>query len=442
MKHFLTSIRRAAAIITIAAIASVSTFRGEISHTLAAGSWAPTLLVNTESFQSLENGDASTNIELQFGRATLKGKLFYDITNNRFKFDRDLFVGGTITATGSIISKAQLSGATLRVEGAANVFGALTTSGALKAIGATTLSNTLTVSGNTKVRANLSGSTLTVDGAAQIYGALTATGTIKSKTDITINSDSDTNDATLNFGNYTAVGTLKYLNTGQKFQFNKGIDVLGSISGSTLVIGSGGVKINKVQYQFTGTQGGANTFLKNDGAGNLTWGATAVGNGSGSIVEYQAEYPNSTYFSSGAVAVGQLSTDYDTTNKENFYHWVSTRSALNDYWVSARVKVPKNFSTWTTGSGITLRYRTTSTSNAVNYVNVRVLDTAGATITSFGSGQLLSSTASTWRTTPLPISGGTFTPGGSITVLFKLATTTAGTADIGKINFNWNTTTP
>ena len=36
------------------------------------------------------------------------------------------------------------------------------------------------------------------------------------------------------------------------------------------------VIINQVTYAFTGSQGGAGTFLKNDGSGNLTWSASGL----------------------------------------------------------------------------------------------------------------------------------------------------------------------
>lgn len=436
---------RTAAVLSIAAVLLTE----NLPLATAAGSWAPTLLVNTESFQSIEGGDGSTNIELQFGRSTLKGKLFYDITNNIFKFDRGLTVGGTITATGSAIIKGNISGATLRIDGAANINGALTTSGALRAIGATTLqgatsvTNTLTVTGNTKVRANLSGSTLNVDGNAQINGALSATGAIQSKTDITINADNGATDATLNFGNATTVGTLKYLNSSQMFEFNKGISVKGTVSGSSLQVTGGAVRINGVQYNYTGSQGGANTFLKNDGAGNLTWESSAVGNSSGSIVKVQAAYPNAVYFASGATTIGQLSTDYDTTNKENFYHWVSTRSGIQDYWVGVKVRVPKNFNNWGSNSGIVLKLRTTSTSAAVNYVTVKLQDTTGTDVAITGGGAQASTTGSVWRNIALGnITSGTYTPGGDITVLVKVASTSAGSADVAGLTFNWSTTTP
>src|SRR5207249_2046849 len=118
---------------------------------LAASSWNPTLLVNTESFQTLDEGDGNTNIELRFGQ-TLNQKLYYDRSNNQFVFTNNLKVNGSITATGSIISKGLLSGASLRIDGSANVFGNLSATGALHIKGTTALDQATTIGGNTKVR--------------------------------------------------------------------------------------------------------------------------------------------------------------------------------------------------------------------------------------------------------------------------------------------------
>ena len=52
-----------------------------------ASSWSPTLLVNTEAFQTIDDGDGSSNIELRFG-ATGSG-LILNVTENQFEFDTD-----------------------------------------------------------------------------------------------------------------------------------------------------------------------------------------------------------------------------------------------------------------------------------------------------------------------------------------------------------------
>lgn len=81
--------------------------------TAYANSWSPTLLVNTESFQIIDEGDGTTNVNIQFGD-TLSKNLTYDRVNTRFSFDDDVYIGGSLAATSSItISADQIGDATL-----------------------------------------------------------------------------------------------------------------------------------------------------------------------------------------------------------------------------------------------------------------------------------------------------------------------------------------
>lgn len=401
----------------------------------------PVILVNTESFQTIDNGDTTTNIELRFG-STLKGKFFYDVSNSRFQVDRAFFVGGNLTATGALSVKRSISGASLRIDGGADIWGTLSASGALKVGGTSTLNGATTITGNTKVRGNLSGSSLNVDGNANVTGLISATGSIITKQNLTINGDSDTNDAVFTFGNNTANQTLKFMNTAQRFEFSKNLKVNGAISGSSLVI-DGNVTLRGVQYAFPTSQGGANTFLKNDGAGNLTWGSSAVGNGSGEIISLHPEYTNAIYFASGATAVGQLSESGGTTALDNTYLWTSTRSGIQDYWISVRVRLPDNFSSWDPVKPIEFRYKTGVASAANNHLTVRMKDTAG-TDRPLTGGSALANVAFTTASITGPEAGGTWTPKGYFTVYIKLAanSTAGANAAAGFINFNFETTTP
>ena len=69
---------------------------GSVPHILAASSWAPTLLVNTESFQVIDDTDSASDLYLQFG-GTLNKRLTYDRALTTFIFDDDLEVVGTIS---------------------------------------------------------------------------------------------------------------------------------------------------------------------------------------------------------------------------------------------------------------------------------------------------------------------------------------------------------
>ncbi len=394
---------------------------------------ATTLLVNTESFDLIDAGDGTTNIELRFGNST---KTIKFLTSNKFQFSHAISVLGNI------------SGSTLMVDGEAIIKGGLSASGAtrlestLQVDGATTLNSTATINGNTKVRGFLSGSTLRTDGRAEFHSIVTASGSIKTESGITINSDSDTSDAKLVFGNNTADQTLKYMNTAQRFEFSKDLKVNGSISGSSLIV-DGTTTLRGVNYNWSTSQGGSNTFLRNDGAGNLTWTTTSVGNGSGGIMSFHPEYPNAIYYSSGSTTqnVGQLAMSGGTTALDNSYLWTTTRSGIQQYWVSVRFRLPDNFSSWDPIKPIELRYKTGVASAANNHVTIRMKDTAGAD-RPLSSGGGLSNTSWTTANVTGPEAGGTWAPKGYATVYIKLAADSTGNAAAGFLNLNYETTTP
>lgn len=64
--------------------------------------------------------------------------------------------------------------------------------------------------------------------------------------------------------------TLNYVNTGT-WAFNGSATDIKSLNASSTVI------INNVTYNFTASQGGAQTVLQNDGSGNLYWGTATTG---------------------------------------------------------------------------------------------------------------------------------------------------------------------
>jgi len=663
-----------------------------VSHATAASSWNPTLLVNTESFSTIDDGDSTTNIELRFGE-TLGEKFFYNRSESRFQLTRGLFIQGNLTATGSLSVKGSMSGASLRVDHNADIWGGLTVSGATvidgasTLNGATTINNTLdttgavttdgnltinhdngaadavlsfgndsgvetikfndssnqfeisdnldvadtisagnnitttadmtinsdngaadatltfgndagaetikfndttnqfeftddvNVSGTLATTGNISGSgnlaiegTFGVEGAAKFgstikindvtytfpfgdgtasgkvlktngagqlswsadidtdtnaqtlcgtnqfldgdgncvdviteaelnseasletqlgginvlvgteldtyselqgqitdatllnqttadnryvnrngdsmtgsltisnNGGLNASGSLLTNTNIILNSDNGAADAVLTFGNDAGAETIKFNDTTNRFEASDDFKAAGNISGSTLTV-DGTVTIRGVDYTFPTGQGSNGQVLTTDGAGTLAWSQSISATGSGGVISLAPEYPHAVYFGSGATYIGQLSYSYDTTNKENYYHWTSTKAELQQYWVSVRVRVPDNYANWDANLPLQLRYRTNSASNAVNYVSMRMLDTAGVPVALTGA-EALANTSWTTATVTGPQAAGTYTKGGYITLLLKVATTSGGNTDLGFINLNWETTAP
>jgi len=89
-----------------------------------ASSWNPTLLVNTEAFTTIDDGDGSSNIEMRFG-STGSG-LILNVTDNQFEFDASLEVQGTVSGNIIHAQDTLTSSGGLVVEGAA-VFGSTIT---------------------------------------------------------------------------------------------------------------------------------------------------------------------------------------------------------------------------------------------------------------------------------------------------------------------------
>ena len=109
-----------------------------------ASSWSPTLLVNTESFQIIDDSDTNSDVYIQFGDSLSK-KLTFERTLDRFNFNDDVYIGGNLGVSGTA------SGATVHAQNT------LTSSG------------TLTVNGNAEIRGTLSGANLTVMARADSY---------------------------------------------------------------------------------------------------------------------------------------------------------------------------------------------------------------------------------------------------------------------------------
>lgn len=444
MKHFGTSspgtierVKRSAVALTLAASIAAPQIAG------AQSSWKPTLLVNTESFQTIDEGDGTTDVEIRFG-GTLNEKIIWNRTKGGFQFTDDIFVQGT------------LSGTSLNVDANATVGGTLGVTGAI------TGQSSITAAGQ------LAGNSLRVTNNGEVLGALSASGSIRTDANLTINDDAGAADATLTFGNATGNQTFTFQNSSQLFRLSKGLYVNGAISGSTLRVDGAatvGSLLSSGTIRTTGALSGAtlnvdgaltlrgitynaptsNTAgqLTNDGNGNLTWTNVQVGNGSGLIMSMHPEYPGAVYFSSGSSYIGQMYGSGGTAALDNSYVWTSTRATLQDYWISVRVRIPDNFSSWDPVKPIEFRYKTGVASSANNHLTVRIKDTAGANVALTGGSALASTTWTTANITG-PQSSGTWTPRGYATIYVKLAanSTAGASAAAGFINLNYETTTP
>jgi hypothetical protein len=156
------------------------------------------------------------------------------------------------------------------------------------------------------VAATMSGNALRISGNATVHGSLTSSGAIRTDSGVTLNDANAATDAIFTFGNSVAVQTVKFVHSSQLFQFSKGINVLGTISGSNLVVSGvasfSGATTFKKTVGVQGTLSGNILHIeKNAGfSGALVIDMKDTTTGTGLYLQEKA------YLGSGAVLSGAL----------------------------------------------------------------------------------------------------------------------------------------
>ncbi len=466
----------------LAATLCASLSFGLLAETAHSSTWNPTLLVNTEAFQVIHEGDSTTDIDLRFGD-TVNEKLYWDRTNSEFRFSDDIRVDGNITASGTLtVSGDAKTKGNLGINsdnGAANAVLTFGNDDAAQTLTFIDAAQKFSFSKDMRVLGNLSGSTLNVDGAAGIYGGLTVSGATTLKSTLKIGGVTytfptgdgsasgkvlKTNSAgQLSWSADLNTGGLSYADAQSYFVDDSGdtmtgaLKVRANLSGSTLnVDGAAGIygtlavsgattlkstlKINGVTYTFPTSDGSSSgQVLKTNAAGTLSW-ASIRGSGGLSL---HPEYPNVLYFGSGSNNVGTLALRVSSGSEiGNTYRWATTRTTNQNYWLQVRARLPDNFTGWE-ATPIQLRYRTMS-----GYIAGYMRDTAGANVALTGVSNIQNSA---WTTASItgPESAGTWTGGGYFTMLLRLTNSGAiagkegrSFTDIGFLNFNMDTKLP
>ncbi|HLC75579.1 MAG TPA: hypothetical protein VJB82_00455 [Candidatus Peribacterales bacterium] len=387
-------------------------------------------------------------------------KLLWDSSTGKFSCGSDQTGASSLTQTDADARYVNQSGdtmtgslvignaKTLSVSGAVVTEGNLTinedadSNNAVLTFGSDTTNETITW-GNTGDRFELSDDIATT-------GSINSSGAVVTEGNMTLNEDADSNNAVLTFGSDTTNETITWGNTEDRFQFSDDVNVTGqlsasgglSIEGATSIQGAATfgstLSLGGITYTWPNSAASASgqVLSVNPTTGQLTWTSGIAS--SGSIVSLHPEYPGAVYFASGSTFVGQLVGSGGTASRENVYHWSSTNSSIHDYWISTRVRVPDNFTSWNGASPIQLRYRTSNATVGTNHVKLVLRDTADALVTLTGN-QGLANASFTTATITGPESAGTYTPGGYITIYVKLASLVNGWSEAGFVNLNWET---
>jgi hypothetical protein len=176
-------------------------------------------------------------------------------------------------------------------------------------------------------------------------------------------------------------------------------------------------------------KGGAST------ATNLEWGSCGGGGGGGLTrrIYLVPEYPGGVISADGSTNSGTLTSDYDGTNRHNYYSWVNSTGTLNDYDVIARSQIPSEYASgfgtfkiWAYGG---------STSTANNNITVTVRDSAGTACAT--SVSVLPGTANTWTEQSVSLSGCTFAANDLVTISVHLESKSSNAVRIGEISYQY-----
>ncbi len=105
-----------------------------------------------------------------------------------------------------------------------------------------------------------------------------------------------------------------------------------------------------------------------------------VGAGASNNVDltFYPEFPDSVIFRDGSTNLGTLETTYDDTNDEHYYRWTTTQSSTQDIDIKFRFPLPPDF---TDVNNFTFKFRTGSTTEADNDVEVSVYNATDETAT-------------------------------------------------------------
>ncbi|MBP7768610.1 hypothetical protein KA082_02125 [Candidatus Woesebacteria bacterium] len=186
--------------------------------------------------------------------------------------------------------------------------------------------------------------------------------------------------------------------------------------------------------------------------GTNTWEALD-GGGGGSVatnITLVPEYAGAALTANGSASIdGSMTSDTTTSSDgfKNYYQWSSAQTALQDYTVAVRVKLPSNFASWATSNAIVLNFVTQSTSNTSNKIDLDLRnqdDTPSSSVTT--STANVSSVAGTWTTVAIDdsvIDDGSApdwdAAGETVTILIKLSSKDSNYVRIGDIVLNYIT---
>jgi hypothetical protein len=153
--------------------------------------------------------------------------------------------------------------------------------------------------------------------------------------------------------------------------------------------------------------------------------------GAGGANNYTPEYAGAVLRADGGANTGTLTTGFDSTNWQTYYHWAGGAAAIQDYDIVIRLQYSN---TWDATNALTLAYRTSHGTNTNCKVDVYIYDTADTVWVNGGQGWANTSWTTGTQTSP---GGGTWTADAWFTVIIKLSAIAGHWAEVGELAFQW-----
>lgn len=157
-------------------------------------------------------------------------------------------------------------------------------------------------------------------------------------------------------------------------------------------------------------------------------------------MQFIPEYPGVVLSADGTNNTGTMFADYENNgggNQHNFYVWTSHNATLQDYDLVLRVQLPNDFSSFESNP-IVFNYKTLTTNNTVNKIDLTLKDNAGNNVGLTDSANLVSTVANTWTTGIVNFSGSpSFSAGDYLTFYVKLSTNATGATYLGEMSLKY-----
>ena len=189
---------------------------------------------------------------------------------------------------------------------------------------------------------------------------------------------------------------------------------------------------------------GTNTWEQLDNSAAVAGGCTTCN------LTLQPEYPGATLTANGSASInGTMTSDNSMSESSaewrNYYEWKSSQTALQDYTIAVRVKLPTNFAGWQTSNAIVINFVTQSNAAASNQIDVDIRnadDTPGTSVAT--SLDNVSGTGAVWSTIVIDdsalVTGGApewDAAGESAVILLKVQSKDANYVRVGDIILNY-----